>query len=150
MTEHEGSPGPDTTATEPQPGRSRSWWPVLAPAAAFLIGLLLGGLLVGVVSDDDGTPTAEQEPDQSTTMTTDGASPSPSPGDTTVVVPEECLAAVDTVEEALDLADRSAGAIRDFQPDELRSLLRELEALDQEARAQAEACQQVQADVEGQ
>ena len=143
MTEHEEPRANGATETTSRAEGSRSWWPVLAPAAAFLVGLLLGGLLMGVVSDDEGTPAADPEP--SATTSADASSPSPSEGETTIVVPEECLAAVDTVEQALDLADRSAGAIRDFQPEELRSLLRELEGLDQQARSQAEACRQVDA-----
>ena len=144
MTEHEEPRADGATETTSRAEGSRSWWPVLAPAAAFLAGLLLGGLLIGVVSDDDGTPAADPESGASTSA--DGSSASPSEGDTTIVVPEECLEAVDSVEQALDLADRSAGAVRDFQPEELRSLLRELEGLDQQARAQVEACRQVEAD----
>lgn len=150
MTEHQGPPnnqpddgptgahapgGPDTRA---ETGRGSSWWPVLAPAAALLVGLVLGGVLVGVVDGDDD-PSAEPQPSSSPTTGDVGASPSA----TIVVVPDECLAAADSVEEALRLVERGAGAIRDFQSEELRELLRELEDLDTRARAQAEACLEV-------
>ncbi|HET6561743.1 MAG TPA: hypothetical protein VFG72_07705 [Marmoricola sp.] len=127
--------------TDRSPTRSRSsWWPVIAPAGALLAGVLIGGVVVGVADDDD-SPSADPQPSASPT---DGEeSESPAPGATTIVVPDECLAAVDTVEQATELTRKGAGAIRDFEPQQLRSLLRELEQLDQQAREQAQACRDV-------
>lgn len=142
MTEHQNQPDvpPGSgDATAPDRDRSGSLWSVLAPAAALLVGLVLGGVLVGVINDDD-EPSAE--PETSASPTPDDASPSESA--TIVVVPNECLEAADSVEEALQLVERGAAALRDFESAELRELLRELETLDAQARAQAEACQEVQ------
>lgn len=145
MTEHQHQPdvppGSGGSSTAPERDRSGSLWSVLAPAAALLVGLVLGGVLVGVMNDDDDNePSAE--PEASASPTPGDASPSESA--TIIVVPNECLEAADSVEEALQLVERGAAALRDFESAELRELLRELEALDAQARAQAEACQEVQ------
>lgn len=144
MTEQHHEPtgphGQEGGQAAPQPGRSGSLWSVLAPAAALLLGLVLGGVLVGVVNDDAGDdPGAEPQPTSSPTV----GEISPSESATLIVVPNECLEAAESVEEALQLVERGAAALRDFQSNELRELLRELEELDARARAQAEACQEV-------
>jgi hypothetical protein len=121
--------------------RSTSWWPVLAPAGMLLVGLLIGGVVVGVAGGD--TPSAGPQPTHSPSV--GEVTESPVSGATTVVVPNECLAAVDTVTDATEVIREGAGAIRDFQPKQLRSLLRKLEDLDQRARQQTQACRAVQA-----
>jgi hypothetical protein len=115
-------------------------WSVIVPAVALLVGLLIGGVVVGVADGDGDSPSAAPEPTESPTD-----SPSPSPADggaTALVVPDECLAAADTVEEVTALVRQGVGAIRDLQTAELRSVLRELEGLDQQAREQAQACRE--------
>lgn len=114
-------------------------WFVLAPAAALVVGLLLGGLLVWAGRDD---PSGVSAPE-------DGATAAPSPSaaageDTAVVVPSECLEAADTVEEATDVFRDLAGAVRDLRTGELPELLTRLERLDAQARSQADACREVQ------
>ena len=140
MTEHHGSERVERTSAQGPP--KRSWWAVLAPAAALLVGILIGGVVVGV-ADDDEAPSAEPQPTSSPTAGNASESPAKD-GTTAVVVPQECLAAVDTAEEATALIRQGAGAIRDFQPKKLRSLLTRLEELDQQAREQAQACRDVQ------
>lgn len=125
-------------------GGAATWWTVLVPALALVLGLVLGGVLVGVAGDDDGSE-ATDEATPGATPTTGAESSPASPGDTVIVVPEECIAAAETVQEATDLARRTAAAIRDFQGEELREQLRRLEELDQRARSQARACQEVEA-----
>jgi hypothetical protein len=129
----------DGTNSRRSPERSRSWWPVLAPAVALVVGLLIGGVVVGVADDDD-VPSTSPTPSSSPTL--DDPTGSPAEGATTIVVPDACLEAVDTVEEATQLTRDGAAAIRDFEPAELRSLLTELEELDQRAREQAQACRE--------
>ena len=58
-------------------------------------------------------------------------------------MPDECLEAASTVEEVTEVLREGVGAVSDFRTDELRSLLRELEALDLQARDQVEACRDV-------
>lgn len=140
MTENNGPPRAGATNASPPSTRSRGWWSVLVPAAALLVGLVIGALVVGVADDADA-PSTRTQPSNSPTVGDRGQSSEGA--DTTVVVPAECLAAVDTVAEATQLTREGAGAIRDFDPQQLRSLLRELEALDERAREQAQACREV-------
>lgn len=136
MTDHEPTGRDDTPPTQE---RSTSRWSTLIPAAALLIGLLIGGVVVGV-SDGGDIPTTNPQP---TDSSTGSATTDPSEAATIVVVPDECLAAVDTVQQVTDLVRQGAAAIRDFQMAELRSLLRDLETLDTKARQQAQACRDV-------
>lgn len=120
--------------------RFASWWPVIAPAIALLVGLLIGGVVVGVANGGD-TPSADQE--QTASPSGGDATASPTGDPTTVVVPAECLAAVDTVDQLTKLTREAVGAIRDFEPQQLREMLTKLEKLDNSARQQAEACREV-------
>jgi hypothetical protein len=73
---------------------------------------------------------------------TPGASdPSPTE-EVTVVVPQECLEAANTVRDATQLLRDGVDAVRDFRPDELVGLLDRLEGLDALAREQADSCSQ--------
>ena len=137
MTGHE-PPGGDGTARTQDPSASK--WSVLIPAMALLIGLLIGGVVVGVADGgDDATSTAPQPTESATGSATAGPSEGAA---TTLVVPDECLAAADTVEEVTGLVRQGAAAIRDLRAAELRSVLRELETLDLRAREQARACRE--------
>ncbi len=129
--------GADQPRTAP---RTMSWWSVLAPAAALVIGLLIGGVVVGVAGGDDDDDAPSTSPTPTGSPTPDDSTGSPTEGVTTLVVPDACLEAVDTVEEATRLTRDGAAAIRDFEPAQLRELLTELEQLDQRARDQAAAC----------
>lgn len=137
MTAH-GSAEAD--GTPPVQDRSTSRWSVLVPALALLIGLLIGGVVVGVADGGGDSPSAGPQPTESPT---DSPSTVPADGGSTAfVVPDECLAAADTVEEVTALVRQGAAAIRDLQTAELRSVLRELETLDEQAREQARACRE--------
>jgi len=115
-----------------------SGWLRAVPAITFVVGLLLGALVVGVGLDGDGTATDGD----STETPTSGADPTPT-DDVQVVVPQECLQAAQTVTEATNLIRSGVEAIRDFRPDELADLLDRLEDLDAEAQDQAAQCSQV-------
>jgi hypothetical protein len=127
--EHRLEPMDDTA--EPRLG---SWWFAVVPAITLLVGLVLGGLVVGV--------TVDGEPESRTTSTPTPVDPSPTE-DVAVVVPQECLEAAETVQEATALIRDGASAIREFRPDELITLLDDLEDLDAVAREQATACEEV-------
>lgn len=103
--EHRSEPMDDTA--EPRLG---SWWFAVVPALTLLVGLVLGGLVVGV--------TVDGEPESRTASTPAPVDPSPTE-DVAVVVPQECLEAAQTVQEATALIRDGASAIREFRPDEL-------------------------------
>jgi len=115
--------------------RPSGWWFAVVPALTLIVGLVLGGLIVGVAGDD---PAADPSPTDA--PTTPEASPS---GDVTVAVPQECVAAADTVQQATGLIRDGVAAVRDFRPEELIDLINELEDLEALAREQAAACSAV-------
>ena len=142
MTDHhqDADETPTGPATQRSPTRLASWWPVVAPAIALIVGLLIGGVVMGVANDGDTPSRSQQGADSPSAGATTGA---PTGEPTTVEVPADCLAAVDTVDQLTELTREAVGAIRDFQPQELRDLLARLEKLDAQARRQAQACREV-------
>lgn len=138
-----GAPGGPSGSRHAGSRRPAPRWFFVVPAAALLVGLLLGGLVVGVALDrpptgaGGGSPVPEGAPGA-----TGSADPSASPD--TVAVPLECLEAAESVQEATSLIRDGATAIREFRPQELLDLLDELEDLDQQAREQAAACQDIE------
>lgn len=121
--------------------RNRSPHRLLAvlPAVTFVLGAVLGGIVVGVAGDNEPGPGAGE-----TAEPTPSATNAPSAGDTAVVVPQECLAVADTVDQLTDVVRDNVDAIRDFRSKEIVEMLNRLEDLDQQARSQANACREVQ------
>ena len=121
-------------------GSSRSTstprWAVAVPAVTFIVGLLLGGVVIGAGMGGGDSPESDAGP------TTPGAGPTPT-SDVNVVVPNACLEAAATVNEAMDLIQDGVGAVRDFRPEELVEMLNQLELLDARARDLAQQCSQV-------
>lgn len=120
------------------PGSAPWWrsWAVLGPVVALVVGLVLGGVIVGAgesVRSPGSTPTA------TVTETAD-----PSPDDTSITIPQECLDAAETVEAATNVLRRGVAAVRDFRRQELVDLLNELEDLEAQARDEAATCSDVE------
>ncbi|CAN5780616.1 hypothetical protein BH20ACT6_BH20ACT6_21840 [soil metagenome] len=97
------------------------WWSRLLPAATFVVGLLIGGLLIGLGTDGDGA-TDEPAGDAPTETAT-------APGDepTTVLVPASCAEAGREAELAVEYMRDGAAAVRDVQPEKLAEVLNDLE-----------------------
>ena len=122
----------DDDPTSEEPGRSTAWF-VAVPAIAFLLGAVLGGLVIGVgggSSDDDGTAGGDPS----------AAAPTSTGPSTAVVVPDSCLEAADSVRRATELIREGVGAIQEFRVDPILDLLDQLEDLDGLAREQASSC----------
>lgn len=120
-------PEPDVPHTSP-------WVFRLLPAATFVVGLALGGVLTWVGSDTGPLPSDDASaptPTPTSQSSTPDASSSPA---------SACLDAADAVEDAVGLIRRGAAATRDFQPKELVDILNQLETLDPQLRALAARC----------
>lgn len=113
-------------------------WSRLIPAGTFLVGLLIGALVV--LATRTGTPSAEQ-PSTSPSATT------ASPGQSVVTVPAACQQAADNIQQATGLLRDSVSSVKDFEPKKLVKLLNQLEDLDQATRPLARECSQVQVSV---
>lgn len=119
------------------------WGGILIPAATFLVGLLIGGLLIGVGRTDGEASGAEPGTDAS-------AAPSPAtgsaaaPGDTVVTVSAACKMAAEKVRQATSLLRSTAGDVRKFRPDAIVKALNRLEDLDSQTRPLLRQCSQVE------
>ena len=102
----------------------------------FVLGLLIGGLVIAAGSDSGS------EPEANPTVT---ASPSSSASaDTAVVVPQECVQAAKTVQEATSRIRDGVADIRDFRAQKIVDLLNELEDLSQQANEEAKTCSNIE------
>lgn len=117
---------------------------ILIPALTFIVGLLLGGVLVwvgaDVVGDDQDEPavTATAQPTESGA----GADPGQAePTDVTMTVPGECIEAAEQAQEVLTLARQAADAIGELDAQRLRTLVDEMEQLEPAIRTSAGQCQ---------
>lgn len=117
--------GASSTPRPQPPRRGRLTW--LIPALTFLVGLLLGALVVGASGlgdDDDVTaapvPTATDPGTSPTTGTQDRP-------DTTVTVPGACLDAAEGTQGLLTLVQEAATAAQELDAAELSSIVRQLQ-----------------------
>lgn len=103
--------------------RGRGWgWTILLPALAFLVGLVLGGVLIGVSRDDSGGSVAGG-------AATALPSPTSSPGaaDVTVTVPGPCVQAADRADEAYALVEKGVRAARNLDARGLADLVAQVQ-----------------------
>lgn len=114
------------------------WWARLLPTATFVVGLVIGGLVVLAVHGG-GEPAASPSPSPSTA--------SASPGDTVVTVPAACQDAADNIEEATSLLRETVSSVKNFDPDQIVKMLNRLQDLDQATRPLAKRCSQVKVTV---
>ena len=125
----------DDTARKP-------WTALLIPSVTFLVGLLIGGLLIGVGrTDGDAAGVAPGDGASATPSPATGSTASP--GDTVVTVPAACRTAAKKVREATAVLRGTAGDVRNFNPDRIVEALDRLEALDRQTRPLLRQCSQV-------
>lgn len=127
-------------------GRQRWFIPVIT----FVVGLLLGGLVIGALRSGDSGSTA---PDAATTPTgsasVPGSGSTASPTTATVVVPAECLKVSDDATAVNDLVRRAVTAARDLDASALSAVVREIDTAQTALRQHAEACKNAQASITG-
>ena len=139
MTNETPTPAPDPGPSETSP--SRRWGGLLIPAATFLVGLLIGGLVIGV--GRSGSSSSSDEEAGSSSSPSPAASSPPAPGDTVVTVPAECQQAADKVREATSLLRSTVSDVQNFKPDKIVETLNRLEDIDAEIRPLLDGCSQV-------
>ncbi len=129
---------PDTEPAgrdQPPTERKMQWGFVAVPAAALVVGLVLGGLIVGVGTGGDSAPDAAE-----TVTVTPTAN---STDDTAVIVPKECVQAAESLQEATQLIRDSLSAIQSFQSNKIVDMLNQLEDLTNQATDQAQTCSDI-------
>ncbi len=139
--------GPGHSAVAPVPGGRRWWW--LLPALTFLIGLVLGGVVIGATRSGSSTPAAS--PTQTQTQTLSSGTPAPTgaeaPTVATVVVPAECLKVAQDSQLLVDLTKQAAAAARDLDAAKLSDLVRQIDTAQTTLREHAASCQSVEASI---
>lgn len=130
--------GAATRAVVPSSSGGGRFW--LIPAATFLIGLLLGALVVGVSGSEDGSDAAGGSPPSATqTAVTPTVGPSTRPA-ATVTVPGSCLDVADSTEALLGLVEEATAAAQDLNASELSSIVRQLQESQAGLQQQSSAC----------
>ena len=113
--------------------------PWLIPALTFLVGVLLGGVIIWVSTSGSGSglntaiPTATE-----TVIPSDGTSSSGT--DATLSVPAQCLQVADDSKAVVDLVNESVAAARDLDASKLSDLVRQIQAAQQTLQADATSC----------
>lgn len=117
----------------------RSVW--LVPALTFLVGLVLGAVVIGVTRSGDGGSTASstESGSSATASATPSAAPSGRDG-ATIVVPGQCLKLADGTQSALDLVSKAAQAARDLNASQLNTVVRQLQDQQSQLQSLATAC----------
>lgn len=132
-------PGPPgTTGDSTTPPSSSSRWSWLLPVLTFLVGLVLGGVVIfaGTSGDDDGAAaSADASPSPGVVATED-----PDSTDLVVRVPQSCLDAADGALEASQQVDDAVAAVRDLDARRLQEIVDEVQRLQPDVRDQAERC----------
>lgn len=120
---------------------------VLIPAATFLVGLLIGGLLIGVGRSGGGSSGAAGQDGSGSSSSSDPSATTTSsatPGETVVTVPAACQEATDKVAEATRLLRSTVEDVQNFKPDKIIDALNRLEDLDREIRPLLKECSRVE------
>lgn len=122
---------------------SRGNWFWLVPAVAFLLGLVLGGVLVAVGGWGDGDGSAA---DGETKVSTPTPTTSTPRDDLTVTVAGACLDAVDATEQVVTLGRQAVSALTELDARELQRVVNEMQQLEMEVRDLAEQCRDASSD----
>ncbi len=117
-------------------------WQRFLPAATFLVGLLLGSVLVAASQSRDSGPSAAGD-DSATSSSTSGPTPTSTVGDTVVTLPAACEESAVNLREATALLGESVDSVKDFDPQRLVEILNRLETLDNETRPLVDECSAV-------
>lgn len=139
--------GSDTAATSPRIAAApagftttgRSTW--LIPALTFLVGLVLGAVVIGVTRSGDGGSTASSaDSGSSATASATPSATAPTRDGATIVVPGQCLELADGTQSALDLVTKAAQAARDLSASKLNTVVRQLQDQQSELQTLVTAC----------
>ncbi len=145
--EANGSGTDDTVAIEPvgdpsgetvrEQGRFDFW----IPAMMLVLGLLLGGGLMWIVTDDGSDTTSDSATESASPAPTSTVTATSTATDLQVTVPAECLELANNTQEILDLVDQAVTAAGDLDAGALSDVVSELESAQTDIEAQSQACE---------
>lgn len=129
-----GATGPPASQGQ-QSSLASQFWAI--PLAAFVVGLVLGGVIVALTgigpgsSDDSASPSTSTTPVEPTPTSSTAAD---------VVIPGDCVQVAQESQALLELAQQAAAAARDLDADRLSTLVGEIKDQQDLIQAQAAAC----------
>jgi hypothetical protein len=128
----------DASSAEPpqSPARFDFW----IPAMMLILGLILGGGLVWLVTMD-GSDDASEVADNTATSAAPTVTTTSTTTDLEVTVPAECLDLADNTQQILDLIDEAVAAAADLDAGALSEVVSELEAAQADLETQSQACE---------
>lgn len=128
------------TTPAPAPKEPRRWgW--LVPAATFLLGLALAGIVVS--AQNSGSSTASSG--GSSTVTVAPTTGPPSSPVAVVEVPAACLSVADDAKALVDVAATAVTAARNLDASALSAAVRQLDDAQKAVTSSADACRAIQA-----
>lgn len=119
-----------------------STWTWLLPVLTFLVGCVLGGVVVGAGAFDGDDETVAS-PSTTSSPTSGDAEPSPTPNDLVITIPESCLQAAEAASEASQQFDDVVAAVRDLDARRLQEVVDSVQQAQPEAQRLAEQCRSV-------
>ena len=136
---------PETSATDPDgTADAGRWW--LLPAVTFLVGVVLGALVLWVSTSSSGTPSSsstsnpsQTSPAATVTTTVTAAA--------TVSVPRQCLQVADDSKVVTDIVAQMVTAARDLNASKLSTLVRDLQSAQSTLQQHAGTCRDAQASI---
>jgi hypothetical protein len=138
---------PPTRSPE-RAGRSRPALRGWLAAATFVVGLFVGGIIVGLLSDEPSLPpagssTAEPLPAPGTGSILPPSSGSAAGGTGEVVVNDACLRAVNTAQDVSSAVDDLGEAAAELNAAQLDEVIRRLQPLQDRLQENIEGCEVV-------
>ncbi|MEO9152354.1 MAG: hypothetical protein ABI243_08125 [Lapillicoccus sp.] len=140
-TDSEGPGGTSSTGSSPREPRRWGW---LVPGVTFLIGLVLGGVVIFAQQSGRDSAATEGKSTPSATATTTAPSGAGT-ADAVVRVPAACLRVADDSKALVDIASKAVGAARDLDAAALADAVRQLDTAQKAVTSSADACRAVQA-----
>ena len=124
-------------------GGSSSTWTWLLPALTFLVGCVLGGLVVAVGTFDDADADLGAEAQPTAGADEDGGEATPRPTDLVVRVPESCLDAADSATAFTAQVDDIVVAVGELDARRLQEIVDRIQQSQPQVQRLAEQCRSV-------
>ncbi|WP_346620249.1 hypothetical protein [Blastococcus montanus] len=120
----------------------RSAWTWWLAAPAFVLGMIVGAVTLGLLREDPPLPAAAAEAPPDSAEESPGAAPTPSPGASAeITVNEACLRVVNETQDLVDVIEGLGSSAADLDIAGVDQSIRRLQPLETRLRADLAACE---------